>query len=92
MRNTKITPTDTPLLVVDDEAIAQMARDLTATGTPIAVVGRDYGSVVPFMVGRSGYTVALIADVDDPIQMADVLQRVESRIGTVTRTVRAGAA
>ncbi|MBM7366160.1 hypothetical protein [Gordonia hydrophobica] len=89
MKNATLTPTDIPLLVLGDDDVAAVARDLSAQGLPMAVVGSDYASVVPFMTGRRiGYTVALVADVDDPIQLADVLSRVESRLGPVTRTVR----
>ncbi|MGO3327400.1 hypothetical protein [Gordonia sp. (in: high G+C Gram-positive bacteria)] len=88
MQNHTISPADIPLLVIDDDTASRLAHELTSTGRPVAIVGRDYRSVVPFMVGRSGYTVALVADVDDPIQLADVFDRVESRLGPVTRTLR----
>ncbi|WP_161893988.1 hypothetical protein [Gordonia spumicola] len=88
MRNhRRITPTDIPLIVLDDETV-EYARTLAAAGTPMAVVSDRYTPVLPFMIGNNGYTVALVADVDDPIQLAEVLGRVESRIGPVTRTVR----
>ncbi|MDR2280228.1 MAG: hypothetical protein LBE07_05135 [Gordonia sp. (in: high G+C Gram-positive bacteria)] len=83
----KISPTDIPLIVLDDET-TEYARSLADQGTPMAVVSVQYSPVLPFMVGNKGYTVAMVADVDDPIQLADVLGRVESRIGAVTRTVR----
>ncbi len=87
MRNRrKITPTDIPLIVLDDET-TEYARRLAEAGTPMAVVSDQYAPVLPFMVGNNGYTVAMVADVEDPIQLADVLGRVESRIGPVTRTV-----
>lgn len=89
MRNRKkITPTDIPLIVLDDEHAVDYARSLAATGTPMAVVSDQYSPVLPFMIGNNGYTVALVADVDDPIQLTDVLGRVASQLGAVTRTVR----
>ena len=55
MQNHTISPTDIPLLVIDDDTVSRLA---------------------------------LVADVDDPIRLADVFDRVESRLGPVTRTVR----
>ncbi|WP_335334151.1 hypothetical protein [Gordonia phthalatica] len=73
--------------MLNDQTI-DYARSRAAAGTPMAVVSDKYSTVVPFMLGNNGYTIALVADVNDPIQLDEVLDRVQSRIGAVTRTVR----
>ncbi|GAA4682431.1 hypothetical protein [Gordonia humi] len=71
MKNSTISPTDIPLLILGDDDVAALARELSTRGQKMAVVGGDHRSVTEFMVGRrSGYTVALVADVDDPIQLS----------------------
>ncbi|EGD54469.1 hypothetical protein [Gordonia neofelifaecis] len=87
MTHKKITPTDIPLLILDDESVAAYAARLAADRRPMAVVSSSYSPVLPFMIGNNGYTVAMVADVNDPIQLADVIDRVQSRLGPISRTV-----
>lgn len=77
------------LVVLDDDpVVADHARTLFATGAPLAVVSSYYSQVVPFMLGNNGHTVALVADVDDPTQLAEAIVITEQRLGTVSAVIR----
>ncbi|GAB93870.1 hypothetical protein GORHZ_247_00080 [Gordonia rhizosphera NBRC 16068] len=92
MRKLTRTQTTVPLIVLDDDpAVADHARALFAQNVPVAVVSSQYSTVVPFMLGNNGYTVALVADVDDPDQLAEAIVIVERRLGRVGSVVRYAA-
>ncbi|GAC70451.1 hypothetical protein [Gordonia soli] len=86
------TTTEVPLVVLDDDsAVRAIAQQMFADGSPMGIVGRSYADVVPFMLGNNGRVVALIADVDDPDQLAGAIRTVESRLGTVGSIIRFSA-
>ncbi|MEE3848958.1 hypothetical protein VZC37_01335 [Gordonia sp. LSe1-13] len=83
---------DVALVVVDDDpAVLDHARDLFRRNVPLAVVSNHYADVVPFMLGNNGYTVALVADVDDPGQLAEAIVITERRLGPVGSVIRYAA-
>ncbi|MFW0784465.1 hypothetical protein AAFP35_08060 [Gordonia sp. CPCC 206044] len=87
----KSTRTEVPLVVLDDDAaVLEHARSLFRHGVPLAVISSHYSEVVPFMLGNNGRTVALVADVDDPDQLAGAITVVEGRLGRVGSVVRYG--
>ncbi|MGC4934247.1 hypothetical protein ACLQ3C_11240 [Gordonia sp. DT30] len=78
-----------PLIVLtEDRAVGAHAAVLFDAGAPLAVVSSAYSDVVPYMLGNNGHTVALVADVDDPEQLAAAIRTVESRLGPVGSVVR----
>ncbi|MFI8773434.1 hypothetical protein ACIGKQ_14885 [Gordonia sp. NPDC062954] len=80
---------DVALVVVDDDpAVLDHARALFAHDIPFGVVGSQYSAVVPFMLGNNGHTVALVADVDDPDQLAGAIMTTERRLGPVRAVIR----
>ncbi|MCH5642087.1 MULTISPECIES: hypothetical protein [unclassified Gordonia (in: high G+C Gram-positive bacteria)] len=92
MRRIRNPRPDVTLVVLDDDAsVADHARTLFAAQAPLAVVSAHYSQVVPFMLGNNGYTVALVADVDDPNQLAEAIAITEQRLGTVAAVVRYAA-
>lgn len=88
MRKNTRTP-DIPLVVLDDDpAVLDYARDLFHRDIPLSVVSSSYSTVVPFMLGNNGHTVALVADVDDTEQLAEAIVLTEKRLGHVNRVIR----
>ncbi|WP_124707798.1 hypothetical protein [Gordonia insulae] len=88
MRKNTRTPT-VPLIVLDgDPAVLDHARALFRHDIPLGVVSSEYSGVVPFMLGNNGHTVALVADVDDPGQLAEAIVLVEQRLGRVSSVIR----
>jgi len=80
---------DVSLLVLDDDApVHAYADEMFANNKPLGVISTRYSAVVPFMIGNRGRTVALIADVDDPNQLAEAIAIVERRLGHVTSLIR----
>lgn len=77
-----------PLVVLDDPAALDYARSLFDCDIPLGVVSSRYSVILPFMVGNNGLTVALVADVDDPDQLAGAIGIVERRLGRVTSVIR----
>ena len=91
MRKNTRTPT-VPLVVLDDDPIVlDHARDLFRRDIPLGVVSSQYSAAIPFMLGNNGHTVALVADVDDPDQLAEAIVLVERRLGHVGSVVRYAA-
>ncbi|GAA3726217.1 hypothetical protein [Gordonia hankookensis] len=88
MRKNTHTPT-VPLIVLDDDpAVLDYARALFRRDIPLGVVSSQYSAAVPFMLGNNGHTAALVADVDDPDQLAEAIVLVERRLGRVTSVIR----
>ncbi|GAA1481644.1 hypothetical protein GCM10009624_20840 [Gordonia sinesedis] len=88
MRHSHTRP-EVPLVILgDDDLVWAHARRLFAANVPLAVVSCSYSDVVPFMLGNNGYTVALVADVDDTAQLADAIVSVEQRLGPVGSVIR----
>lgn len=92
MRKHKNTNSDVALVVLDDDAaVADYAHSLFDHDIPLGVVSTHYSDVVPFMLGNNGHTVALVAEVDDPDQLAAAILHVERRLGNVGTVVRYAA-
>lgn len=88
MRKHTRTP-DVPLVVLDgDPSVIDYARTLVAHDVPVSVVSTSYSTVVPFMLGNNGHTVALVADIDDTDQLAGAIVATERRLGHVDRVIR----
>ncbi|MGV9710637.1 hypothetical protein ACWDTI_08225 [Gordonia sp. NPDC003424] len=88
MRKHTRTP-DVPLVILDDDpTVLDYARTLVAHNVPVSVVSTSYTTVVPFMLGNNGHTVALVADVDDTDQLAGAILATERRLGHVDRVIR----
>ncbi|RPA12115.1 hypothetical protein [Gordonia sp. OPL2] len=91
MRKNTRTPT-VPLVVLDDDPAAlDYARALFLRDIPLGVVSSQYSAAIPFMLGNNGHTVALVADVDDPDQLAEAIVLVERRLGHVGSVIRYAA-
>lgn len=89
MRRIRHPQPEVTLVVLDDDAVvADHARTLFEANVPLAVVSNHYTAVVPFMLGNNGYTVALVADVDDPAQLAGAIAITEQRLGPVAAVLR----
>ncbi len=89
MRRIRHPQPEVTLVVLDDDAVvADHARALFEANVPLAVVSNHYTAVVPFMLGNNGYTVALVADVDDPAQLAGAIAITEQRLGPVAAVIR----
>ncbi|MEP9392380.1 hypothetical protein ABLE92_01535 [Gordonia sp. VNQ95] len=91
MRIHKHTPEIPMIVLTDDPAVRGYADALFDTDVPVAIVSASYADVVPYMLGNNGHTVALVADVDDPEQLAAAILTVERRLGTVGSVIRYGA-
>ncbi|MEZ5212953.1 MULTISPECIES: hypothetical protein [unclassified Gordonia (in: high G+C Gram-positive bacteria)] len=76
------------VVVLDDPAAHDYARRLAATGARFGVIGARSVDVVPYLTGATGNVVALIADADDPAQLADAVSRVEDRLQALAAVVR----
>ncbi|EON32218.1 MULTISPECIES: hypothetical protein [Gordonia] len=87
MRRSKNT-VSVPLVVLEDPAAIDYAHALFRLDIPVAVVSSEYSAVLPFMVGNNGYTAALVADVDDPEQLAEAIVIIERRFGRVDSVIR----
>ncbi|MFT4042066.1 MAG: hypothetical protein QM673_02765 [Gordonia sp. (in: high G+C Gram-positive bacteria)] len=91
MRTPRTITTDVPLIVLDDdEAVAEYAERRFRAGIPLAVVSGHYSDVIPYMLHNNGHTVALVADVNDPVQLAETIVLVERRLGRVGSVIRYG--
>lgn len=88
MRMHKPAPEVPMIVLTDDRAVHTYADTLFDAGVPLAVVSSTYSDVVPYMLGNNGHTVALVADVDDPEQLAGAIVTVERRLGPVGAVVR----
>ncbi len=88
MRMHKPAPEVPMIVLTDDRAVHAYADTLFDAGMPLAVVSSTYSDVVPYMLGNNGHTVALVADVDDPEQLAGAIVTVERRLGPVGAVVR----
>ena len=77
-----------PLVVLDNPAALEYARSLFECDIPMGVVSGRYSVILPFMVGNNGQTVALVADVNDPDQLAGAIGVVERRLGRVSSVIR----
>lgn len=88
MRRNTHHPQVAVIVVDDDPAVLDHARDLFAHDIPFGVVSGRYTAVVPFMLGNNGHTVALVADVDDPDQLAQAIALTEHRLGPVGAVIR----
>ncbi|MFE0748672.1 hypothetical protein [Gordonia sp. NPDC058843] len=87
MRRSKNTAS-VPLVVLEDPAAIDYAHTLFRLDIPVAVVSSEYSAVLPFMVRNNGYTTALVADVDDPEQLAEAIVIIERRFGRVDSVIR----
>lgn len=87
MSNNGLYPESVELIVLDDEAARRYAHELLDAGLPVAVVARTASLVVPFLEA-GGQTVAVVADIDDPDQLAGAIMRVESRLAPVGALIR----
>ncbi len=82
-------PHDVALVVLDDDnAVLDYAQDMFSHDQPLGVVSTRYSTVMPFMLGNNGHTVALVADVDDTNQLAEAIVIVEKRLGHVGSVIR----
>ncbi|MXP22972.1 hypothetical protein GIY30_16670 [Gordonia sp. HNM0687] len=88
MRKNTRSPHVALVVVDDDPAVRDHARTLFAHDIPFGVVSGHYSAVVPFMLGNNGHTVALVADVDDPDQLAEAIVATERRLGPVGAVIR----
>lgn len=88
MRHKNSRPAVPMVVLGDDDAVRAHADSLFEANQPLAVVSSSYCDVVPFMLGNNGYTVALVADVDDTAQLADAIVSIERRLGPVGAVVR----
>lgn len=75
---------DVIVVAVIDHTGAELASDLIARGHLVAVAGSSAAQLVPIVNGHTDGTLAIVADLSDPGQVASVLDRVERRLGTVT--------
>ncbi|MFT3660220.1 MAG: hypothetical protein QM809_02140 [Gordonia sp. (in: high G+C Gram-positive bacteria)] len=73
-------PRTVQLVILDSPAAHRYARALARNGVGFGVVGDRASDVVPFLTGSGGGVVALVADPDDPGQLADAVDRVERRL------------
>ncbi|WP_238421982.1 hypothetical protein [Gordonia sp. 'Campus'] len=83
--------TSVPLVVLENPAAIDHAYDLFRHDIPLAVVSSQYSAVLPFMLGNNGHTAALVADVDDPGQLAEAIVIIERRFGRVDSVIRYAA-
>lgn len=75
------------LVILDgDDAVAEYAHSLHRAGVRLAVLGASAESTAPFATGSAALT--LVADVDDPDQIARAITVVEERLGRVTGVIR----
>ncbi|MGW0037044.1 hypothetical protein [Gordonia sp. NPDC003376] len=88
MRTHKPAPTVPLIVLTDDVVVRSYAEHLFDADVPLAVISAYYSDVVPYMLDNNGHTVALVADIDDPAQLADAILTVERRLGTVGAVVR----
>lgn len=80
---------EVPMIVLtEDSAVRAYAEHLFDADIPVAIVSSNYSDVIPFMLGNNGHTVALVADVDDPEQLAGAIVTIERRLGPVGSVVR----
>ncbi|MFT3899396.1 MAG: hypothetical protein QM728_04010 [Gordonia sp. (in: high G+C Gram-positive bacteria)] len=86
MINFTARPRSVDLVVLDDVAARAYAHSLLAAGVPFAVVAARESLLQPF--AAAGHVVALVADIDDPDQLAGVIGRVEQRLAPVGAVVR----
>lgn len=85
----KHTTPDVSLVVLDEDvAVLDYANEMFAHDEPIGVVSAHYSTIMPFMLGNNGHTVALVADVDDTDQLAEAIVTVEKRLGHVSSVIR----
>ncbi|MFT3716149.1 MAG: hypothetical protein QM774_09440 [Gordonia sp. (in: high G+C Gram-positive bacteria)] len=92
MTNTETRTPQAQLVVLDDDqAVLDYAHALADADQPIGVVSSGYRLVIPFLIGNAGHTVALVADPDDPAQLAAAIARVEERLGRVSAVIRTAA-
>lgn len=77
-----------PLVVLEEPAAIDYAHLLSSSNIPLAVVSNQYSAVLPFMLGNNGRTAALVADVDDPNQLAEAIVIIERRFGRVDSVIR----
>lgn len=88
MRIHKPAPEVPMIVLTEDAAVRAYAETLFDAGVPMAIVSSNYYDVVPYMLENNGYTVALVADVDEPGQLAGAILTVERRLGPVGSVVR----
>lgn len=88
MRPSKPVPEIAMVVLTDEPSVRDHANTLVTAGIPVAIVSARYSDVVPFMFGNNGHTVVLVADVDDPEQLAGAIATIERRLGTVGSVIR----
>ena len=88
MRNSRKHTLSVPLVVLEEPAAIDYAHLLSSSNIPLAVVSNQYSAVLPFMLGNNGRTAALVADVDDPNQLAEAIVIIERRFGRVDSVIR----
>ena len=87
--NTNSAQPSVQLVVLDDDQAAlDYARALVAADVPVGVVSASYPLVIPFLISNRGLTAAVVADVDDPDQLASAIHRVEQKLGRVSAVIR----
>lgn len=89
MRMHKPAPEVPMIVLTDDRAVHAYADTLFDAGVPLAVVSSTYSDVVPYMLGNNGHTVALVADVDDPEQLAGAIVTLPNAVSA--QSVRSSA-
>ncbi|MDS1115211.1 hypothetical protein RD149_15715 [Gordonia westfalica] len=77
-----------PLVVLDETIAHDYARSLFDRDIPLGVISSTYYRVLPFMLYNNGHTVAVVADADDPGELAEAIVIVERRLGRVNSVVR----
>ncbi|MFT4127820.1 MAG: hypothetical protein QM662_16525 [Gordonia sp. (in: high G+C Gram-positive bacteria)] len=88
-RHSTIPRPTVPLVVLtDDRAVRDYAQSLFDARIPVAIVSSTYSDIVPFMLANNGFTVALVADVDNPDQLAGAILTAEQRLGPVGAVIR----
>lgn len=91
MRIHKPAPEVPMIVLTEDPAVRAYAEQLFEADVPVAIVSSSYSDVIPFMLDNNGHTVALVADIDDPEQLASAIVTIERRLGRVGSVVRYAA-
>jgi NAD(P)-dependent dehydrogenase (short-subunit alcohol dehydrogenase family) len=95
MNRETASPTGAVTIVLDGDTDAgyALARHLLGEGRRVAVVARHATDAVRVLHGQSAdHVMAMAADVDDPHQWRQVIQRVTDRFGGIDAVVRAEGA
>lgn len=76
------------LVATDSPQTAAIVEQSVNSGAGVVVLGRTARDVVDYLAaGRRGAIWAVIADPTDPEQIADIIDRAPSRVGTIRMVI-----